>query len=111
MLEGIGSHYSPRFDRIRDTGRVFFHEGSSDLSILRMLANELGSPLNDDWIPWETTRSQQERKQLWLALKEEIPTLKAISLRDRDSSDVGTVGADLDDLELPSRAGFRTVKW
>lgn len=111
MLEGIGSHYSPRFERIRETQKVFFHEGTSDLSILQMLAEELGSPLSQSWVPWRTTRSQQERKQLWLALKEEIPNLEAISLRDRDSSDVGTVGINLDDLELPSRPGFRTVKW
>lgn len=111
MLEGIGSHYSPRFDQIRQTGRVFFHEGSSDLSILRMLGTERGTPLNGAWIPWATTRSQQERKQLWLALKEEIPNLVAISLRDRDSANVGTVGPELDDLEVPSIEGFRTVKW
>jgi predicted ATPase len=111
MLEGIGSHYSPRFERIRETKKVFFHEGTSDLAILQMLSQELGTPINGSWIPWRTTRSQQERKQLWLALQEEIPDLEAISLRDRDSSDVGTVGAYLDDLELPSRPGFRTVKW
>lgn len=111
MLEGIGSHYSPRFDRIRQTGRVFFHEGSSDISILQMLAIERGTPLDDSWIPWATTRTQQERKQLWLALQEEIPKLQAVSLRDRDCSNVGTVGEDLDDLEVPSSQGFRTVKW
>lgn len=111
MLEGIGSHYSPRFEMMRDSRKVFFHEGTSDLAILEMLAKELGAPLSSSWVPWRTTRSQQERKQLWLALKEEIPDLEAISLRDRDASDVGTVGPDLDDLEMPSRPGFRTVKW
>lgn len=111
LLEGIGAHYSPRMDQIRHTKKVFFHEGTSDLAVLRSASKALGKPISDDWIPWRTERSHKERKMLWMALKEEIPGLTAISLRDRDEEEVNTVGPELQDKGQKVTAGFDMRKW
>jgi predicted ATPase len=111
LLEGIGSSYSPRIEAIRNHNRVFFFEGSSDLAILQFLAPKIGIDIPGSWVPWETQDSHKDRRLLWSALKEEFPDLQAISLRDRDEGEVGTVGKNLEDGDLPSSKGFRTLKW
>jgi predicted ATPase len=111
LLEGIGAHYAPRIDQIRRTKRVFFHEGTSDLAVLRAAGKVLGKPLSEDWVPWRSERSHKERKMLWMALKEEIPGLTAISLRDRDEEEVNTVGPKLEDKGQTAVPGFDMRKW
>ncbi|MGN7201152.1 AAA family ATPase [Arthrobacter sp. SAFR-044] len=111
MLEGIGSDYAPHIDRIRQTKKVFFHEGTSDLSVLKTIADTLGTPLSSEWVPWRTTHGQRERKMLWQALTEDVPGIEAISLRDRDEGEVATVGPNLEDKDSTSVAGFRALKW
>ncbi|WP_374152888.1 AAA family ATPase [Pseudarthrobacter sp. WHRI 8279] len=111
MLEGIGSDYAPHIDRIRQTKKVFFHEGTSDLAVLRILAEVLGTPLSSEWVPWRTTHGQRERKMLWRALIEDVPGIEAISLRDRDEGEVGTVGPNLEDKDSKSVPGFTALKW
>ncbi|MCR1162318.1 AAA family ATPase [Paenarthrobacter sp. UW852] len=111
LLEGLGSHYAPRMDQMRRTRKVFFHEGTSDLAVLRAAAKVVGTQLSEDWIPWRTERSHKERKMLWMALKEEIPGLTAISLRDRDEEEVNTVGPELQDRGQTASPGFDMRKW
>ncbi|MDP1846262.1 MAG: AAA family ATPase [Solirubrobacteraceae bacterium] len=111
LLAGLGSDYAPRVDRIKRTKRVLFVEGRTDLPILRALATTLGIDIPPEWVEWRTTRSQKERKQLYLALLEEIPDLVAISLRDRDDEPLETVGADLSDKSIAESGGFFARKW
>lgn len=111
LLEGIGAHYAPRIDKIRRTKKVFFHEGTSDIDVLRAVGKTLGTPLSDDWVAWKTERSHKDRKMLWMALKEDIPGLIAISLRDRDEEEVNTVGPELQDKSHKQTTGFDMRKW
>ena len=97
MLAGLGSDYAPRIDRAKHTRRVLFVEGTSDLAVLKILAGKLGLDWPTSWVEWTTSRGQKERKHVYLALKEEIPDLVVMSLRDRDDEPAETVGSDLVD--------------
>lgn len=48
---------------------------------------------------------------MFLALREEIPNLIAVSLRDRDDDPLESVGPNLEDLHHPAVAGFNCRKW
>jgi len=111
LLAGLGSDYAPRLDRVKKTKRLLFVEGRSDLAILRALAEKLGTTWPEAWVEWTTTRTQKERKQLYLALKEEVPDLVVLSLRDRDDEKAETVGADLVDPGAAGDAGFHPRRW
>lgn len=113
LIEGLGSTYAPRFDHIRATKRVLFLEGSSDLAILRILADKLDKQLHESWVAWVTTYSQKERKLLWKAMCEQFGQVNAVSLRDRDDETIGSVGEELEDkfCTTPAESGFRAIKW
>jgi hypothetical protein len=111
LLEGIGSGYAPRIDRVRKTKRVLFVEGSSDVSILKKLAKAAGLEWPRSWVEWRTTASHKERRMLWRALLEDIPGIVAVSLRDRDDEALNSVGRDLQDYNLPDVEGFTSRKW
>lgn len=111
LLAGLGSDYAPRVDRAKRTKRVLFVEGRSDLAILKILADKLAIGWPDCWTEWTTARTQKERKQLCLALKEEIPPLRVLSLRDRDDEPAETVGADLVDHTAAGDSGFHPRRW
>jgi hypothetical protein len=111
LLAGLGSDYAPRVDRAKRTKRVLFVEGASDLSILKILAEKLGLDWPSTWVEWRTTRPQKERKQVYLALREEIPDLEVLSLRDRDDEALGAAGADLVDPGSADDGGFHPRRW
>jgi hypothetical protein len=112
MLAGMGSDYAPKFDKAKRTKRVLFVEGRSDLSILKELAKKLGMDWPGDWTEWTTNIGHKERKQVSLALKEEVPDLRVLSLRDRDDEPFETVGADLVDGSTPSTGlDFHPRRW
>jgi AAA domain, putative AbiEii toxin, Type IV TA system len=111
MLAGLGSDYAPRIDRAKRTKHILFVEGRSDIRILKTLAATLQIEWPAIWVEWTTSRSQKERKQLYLALKEEIPDLIVVSLRDRDDEPAEGVGADLVDPTASGDAGFHPRRW
>jgi predicted ATPase len=111
LLAGLGSEYAPRVDRTKRTKRLLFVEGKSDLAVLRVLAKTLEVDWPDKWTEWTTSRTQKERKQLYLAFKEEIPELVVLSLRDRDDEPTQTVGADLIDPSATAEVGFNPRRW
>lgn len=111
MLAGMGTDYAPRVDGAKKTKRVLFVEGKSDVRILKILAGTLGITWPDAWIEWRNIQGQKERRQLYLALKEEIPDLRALSLRDRDDEPLGTVGPDLFDNPVPADPEFHPRRW
>lgn len=111
LLEGLGSDYAPRVDRAKRTKHILFVEGRSDLPVLKALANLLQIDWAASWTEWTTSRTQKERKQLYLALKEEIPGLVVLSLRDRDDEPAETVGPDLVDRTTTGDDGFHPRRW
>jgi predicted ATPase len=111
MLAGMGTDYAPRVDGAKKTKRVLFVEGKSDVRILKILAQALGISWPDEWVEWRNVQGQKERRQLYLALKEEIPDLRVLSLRDRDDEPLGTVGADLFDNPVPADPEFHPRRW
>jgi predicted ATPase len=111
LLAGMGSDYAPRVDRAKRTKRILFVEGRSDVPILKVLADKLGMAWPSEWTEWTTTYSQKERKQLYLALKEEVPDLVVLSLRDRDDEPAETVKADLIDPSAVGDAGYFPRRW
>ena len=106
-----GSDYAPRVDRAKRTKRILFVEGRSDVPILKILADKLGMAWPTEWTEWTTTYSQKERKQLYLALKEEVPDLIVLSLRDRDDEPAETVKEDLVDPSAAGDAGYFPRRW
>lgn len=111
MLAGMGTDYAPRVDGVKRSKRILFVEGRSDLPILKILASKLGIEWPEPWIEWKNSQGQKERRQLYLALKEEIPELRALSLRDRDDEPAETVGADLVDNPVPTDPEFHPRRW
>jgi predicted ATPase len=111
MLAGLGSEYAPRIDRAKRTKRILFVEGRSDVPILKVLAAKLGLAWPSQWVEWTTNRTQKERKQIFLALQEEVPDLRALSLRDRDDERAEGVGPDLVDPAASESDGFYPRRW
>ena len=111
MLAGLGSDYAPRIDRAKRTKRILFVEGRSDVPILKALAATLQIDWPSSWIEWTTNRTQKERKQLYLALEEEITGLVVLSLRDRDDEPAEGVGADLVDPAASASVSFHPRRW
>lgn len=110
MLAGLGSEYAPRVDRAKRTKRILFVEGSSDLSVLKIFAATLGLEWPSSWIEWQTSQGHKERKHIYIALKEEIPELVVLSLRDRDDEPAEKVGPDLVD-GTSGEADFHPRRW
>lgn len=110
LLAGLGSDYAPRVDRAKRTKRVLFVEGRTDLEILKTLAERLAVSWPKQWVVWTSARGHKERRQVHSALKEEIPGLVVVSLRDRDDEPSETVDADLVDGG-PSEDGFNPRRW
>lgn len=111
LLAGMGSDYAPRVDRAKRTKRILFVEGRSDVPILKILANKLGIAWPKEWTEWTTVYSQKERKQLYLALKEEVPELVVLSLRDRDDEPAEMVKEDLVDSSAVGDGGYFPRRW
>jgi predicted ATPase len=111
LLAGLGSDYAPRVDRAKRTKRLLFVEGTSDLGVLKLLARKLGLDWPDAWTEWVTSRTQKERKQLYLALREEIPDLVVLSLRDRDDEPAENSDADLVDNTARDDGNFHPRRW
>lgn len=111
LLAGLGSDYAPRIDQAKHTKRILFVEGRTDIPILKELATKVGSEWPASWTEWRTTTTQKERRQLYLALKEEIPDLVALSLRDRDDEPAETVKEDLVDRTATADDGFQPRRW
>lgn len=111
LLSGIGSSYMPRFNRISKTGRVFFHEGTSDLTLISLIAGRLGKEINNTWVSWQTPDHHKERRNLFRALKEDIPGLVGLSLRDRDNLDPGVIGQDLRNRSEKVVNDFTALNW
>lgn len=111
MLAGMGTDYASNVDKAKRTKRILFVEGRSDLPILKTLAAKLGIDSPESWTEWTSSRSQKERRQLYLGFKDEIADLRVLSLRDRDDEPAETVGADLVVNHAPTSPEFHPRRW
>ncbi len=97
LLAGLGTNYAPKIDKIKETKLLLLVEGWLDAQILHQVAEVLGLSVPNEWVVWESAAGHKERKQLFIALSEEIEDLLAISLRDRDDEPSNSVADDLTD--------------
>ena len=84
LFLGLGSDYAPKLDPLRRCKRMIIVENMSDFRLLQIWGNRLGVALPQNLVAWPWTGGAKERKQLFLQLREEIPDLKVLSIRDRD---------------------------
>lgn len=110
ILLGLGGEYLPYIDRAKITKRIIFIEGSSDKQFLEIWAKKLGVALPDVCYI-EGTESHKERFQIFQFLKKQIPELKAISLRDRDTEHENNVDIHLNTGCRFDSADFRPLTW
>ncbi|RSN29833.1 hypothetical protein DMC61_16360 [Amycolatopsis sp. WAC 04169] len=111
LLEGLGSDYSPRIDKVRSTKRLLFIEGKTDVPILQNLASTAGLRWHESWVEWLSSAPQRDRRNLWSALCEDIHGIVAVSLRDRDDEAIASVGDNLVDVGYTTIADFHARKW
>ncbi|MBN1458702.1 MAG: AAA family ATPase [Armatimonadetes bacterium] len=112
LFAGLGSEYAPRIDALKVRKRLLLVEGDLDLRILKAFAATLGRAIPNAWVEWKSSGGHEERKQLFCALKEEMPELVALSLRDRDDEPAGTVGEGLiDKSHERGPVDFHCRKW
>ncbi|MVA81158.1 AAA family ATPase [Agrobacterium vitis] len=91
LFLGLGSDYAPKLDPLRKFKRMLIVENDSDARMLKELAGRAGLDWPANLVVWPWTGSSNERKNLFLQLKSEVPHLKAISIRDRDDQTLDTI--------------------
>lgn len=111
LLEGIGTNYSPNFERAQETKHVLFVENKSDASILNVFAKKLEIDFPGRWIVWPYVSGHKERKSLFLGLQNQIHGLKAMSLRDRDGRASTQINVELNDVGDEKDEDFRKITW
>jgi ABC-type branched-subunit amino acid transport system ATPase component len=101
VIEGLGSLYLPRFEKLRRTRRLLLVEGTSDLELLKIWAATLRIVWPEQLVEWISSGKPSERKTLFQELNKEVAGIHAISLRDRDEDPPATTAADLRDGNNP----------
>jgi predicted ATPase len=97
VIEGLGSLYLPRIEKLKREKRLLIIEGTSDLELLKIWAAKLGIGWPDKLVEWYSTGKPSERKILFAELAKEVAGLQVLSLRDRDDEAPKTTSADLTD--------------
>ena len=92
MFLGLGEHYDPFIDGVRKAKRILFVEGCSDFRALKAIAKTLGRPLSNIEV-YPTADSHKDRRKFFQKLERGIPSICALSLRDRDHASPDTVCA------------------
>jgi predicted ATPase len=113
LFEGIGSAYCPLLDQLKRHKKVLFYEGSSDFELLTIWAKTLRIPWPQNVVLRESTRVDRgERALIFREFRKEIPTLKGLSLQDRDDYPLSQVKQDLTfDGLRDFDAGLGLRKW
>ncbi|EEV6179466.1 AAA family ATPase [Escherichia coli] len=112
LLSGIGTIFSPKIHKLTEDKRLLIVEGVSDERFLKKIFKKLELTWPKNIVTWLWTGKSSERFQLYKQLKNEIPDLKAISMRDRDDDSDHSVGADLKDKSTNhGDSDFLAMKW
>lgn len=85
LISGLGSEYSPILNKLQVHRKVIFTENESDWGIIKEWFRATGVPLPNNIAVWSNTFKHDQRKQLFIQLREAIPDLKGISIEDRDN--------------------------
>ncbi|MCG9911915.1 MAG: AAA family ATPase [Flavobacteriales bacterium] len=85
LISGLGSEYSPILNKLQVHRKVIFTENESDWGIIKEWFRATGVPLPNNIVVWPNTFKHDQRKQLFIQLREAIPDLKGISIEDRDN--------------------------
>lgn len=112
ILAGVGAIHTPKLHALIRHKRMLIVEGSSDERFLKTLAEraELQWPAN--LVTWAWPGKAMERKHLFMQLKNDIPDLRALSIRDRDEESDASVSNDLIDKFMDKNTpGFTALKW
>jgi energy-coupling factor transporter ATP-binding protein EcfA2 len=91
LFLGLGSDYAPKLDPLRKHKRMLIVENVSDAKMLKELSGRAGLAWPNNLVVWPWTGSSNERKNLYMQLKTDIPELKVMSIRDRDDQSLETV--------------------
>lgn len=94
LFLGLGSDYAPKLDPLRKCKRMLIVENLSDFRLLKIFAARAGIEFPNNIVAWPWTGGAKERKQLFLQIQAEVPELKALSIRDRDDTELGNVSKD-----------------
>lgn len=112
LLSGIGTMFSPKIHKLTEEKRLLIVEGVSDERFLKKIFEKLQLTWPKNIVTWFWTGKSSERYQLYKQLKNEIPELKAISIRDRDDDSDGSVDSNLKDKGTTySDVNFQAMKW
>lgn len=112
LFLGLGSDYAPKIDPLRRHKRMLIVENLSDFRLLSIFAERCGVVIPKNLVPWPWTGGARERKQLFQQLKIEVQDLKALSLRDRDDTELEQVDKQsLRDKSTKSPDGLNLRVW
>lgn len=110
VLLGLGSEYLPYIDKAKLKRKILFLENESDRTFLSIWSDTLRRTLPDVCFIYGT-ESHSERFKIFSFLKREIPSLRAISLRDLDAENPNTVHEDLSCGQEFNDSDFKAVCW
>ena len=112
VIAGLGSEYSPKIDSLKKRKHLLMVEGEFDVDVLKVFAKTLGREWPSKWVVWPSATGHKERKYFFQTLKQEIPDLVAVSLRDRDDCSLNSIDINLRDKSIDSMPdGFNCIKW
>jgi len=113
VINGIGSEYFPKLDLLERYKKLIFIENDSDKKILEILGEQCGILLPNDVVYWTNTDSHQDRRHMFEELRKIIPSLKCISLRDRDMDNPNSIGDGLEykTISLPADSPILLLEW
>jgi energy-coupling factor transporter ATP-binding protein EcfA2 len=114
LLAGLGSEHNLLFDQIQRCKRILFVENQSDAELLKIICERIGLKWPSNLFVWAFANDHKERKQVYLHIKDELPTLKCISIVDRDNDFYEETNSQLHDRNQDISEGqkeFRGRKW
>ena len=113
LLSGIGSEYFPKIDLLKKHKKLIFVENESDSKIISILAKTCNIPMPQDVVYWANTYSHADRKRMFEELKQIIPGLKCISIRDRDMDEPNVIGNGLKytTIKIPPNSPILLLEW
>lgn len=85
VIAGLGSEYSPIINKLQRSKRLIFTENKSDIDLLKIWCEKLQIDWPQRIVEWPFANNHDQRKQLFLHIKEEIKDLKGLSVEDRDN--------------------------
>lgn len=103
LISGLGDDYAPLIEKARSSRKLLITENDSDRRILESLANILGMSWPAELACMSNTDKHGDRLKIYRSLSEAIDGLHAVSLRDKDNTNIG----DIDESSLVHKGTSR----